>query len=77
MKLIFYSDEDFVNHAAKMINGSLYTSNATVTKDDKLLVLQVCYYNPPGSYLIIICKEKKWVLIWNLLFLYICVKIII
>ena len=59
MKLIFYSDEDFVNHAAKMINGSLYTSNATVTKDDKLLVLQVCYYNPPGSYLIIICKEKK------------------
>ena len=59
MKLIFYSDEDFVNHAAKMINGSLYTSNATVTKDDRLLVLQVCYYDPPGSYLIVICKEKK------------------
>ena len=59
MKLIFYSDDDFVNHAAKMINGSLYTNNATVTKDDKLLVLQVCHYNPPGSYLIVICKEKK------------------
>lgn len=59
MKLIFYNDNDFVNHAAKMINGSLYTNNATVTKDDKLLVLQVCYYNPPGSYLIIICKEKR------------------
>ena len=59
MKLIFYNDNDFVNHAAKMINGSLYTSNATVTATDKLLVLQVCYYNPPGSYLIVICKEKK------------------
>lgn len=59
MKLIFYSDDDFVNHAAKMINGSLYTNNATVTKDDKLLVLQVCHYDPPGSYLIVICKEKK------------------
>ncbi len=59
MKLIFYSDEDFVNHAAKMINGSLYTSNATVTKDDRLLVLQVCHYDPPGSYLIVICKEKR------------------
>lgn len=59
MKLIFYNDNDFVTHAAKMINGSLYTNNATVTKDDRLLVLQVCYYDPPGSYLIIICKEKK------------------
>ena len=59
MKLVFYSDNDFVNHAAKMISGSLYTSNATVTKDDKLLVLQVCHYDPPGSYLILICKEKK------------------
>ena len=59
MKLIFYNDNDFVNHAAKMINGSLYTSNATVTATDKLLVLQVCYYDPPGSYLIVICKEKK------------------
>lgn len=59
MKLIFYNDEDFVNHAAKMINGSLYTNNATVTKDDRLLVLQVCHYDPPGSYLIVICKEKK------------------
>jgi hypothetical protein len=59
MKLVFYNDNDFVNHAAKMISGSLYTSNATVTKDDKLLVLQVCHYDPPGSYLILICKEKK------------------
>lgn len=59
MKLIFYSDDDFVNHAAKMISGSLYTSNANVTKDDRLLVLQVCHYDPPGSYLILICKEKK------------------
>ena len=59
MKLIFYNDNDFVNHAAKMINGSLYTSNATVTATDKLLVLQVCYYDPPGSYLIVISKQKK------------------
>ena len=59
MKLIFYNDDDFVNHAANMINGSFYTNNATVPTADKFFVLQVCYYNPPGSYLIIICKEKR------------------
>ena len=30
-----------------------------ITKDDRLLVLQVCHYDPPGSYLIVICKEKS------------------
>ena len=59
MKLIFYSDDDFVNHSAKMLNGSLYVSDDKITKDDRLLVLQVCHYDPPGSYLIVICKEKS------------------
>ena len=35
------------------------TPDDKITKDDRLLVLQVCHYDPPGSYLIVICKEKS------------------
>lgn len=59
MKLIFYSDEDYISHVNKLLNGSLYAYNATVTVYDRLLVLQACHYDPPGSYLLLICKEKK------------------
>ena len=33
--------------------------NIEITTSDNLLVLQVCHYNPPGTYLLVICKEKK------------------
>lgn len=59
MKLIFYSDEDFVSHINKMVDGSLYSRISSISKDDKYLVLQACHYDPPGSYIIIICKENK------------------
>lgn len=58
MKVIFYSDADFINHARKLYQNITYIRDDTrITKDDKLLVLQICNYNPANSYLLVIGKQ--------------------
>lgn len=58
MKVIFYSDDDFLNHARKLFQNTIYRrANTAATVNDKLLVLQICNYNPPSSYLLIIAKQ--------------------
>jgi hypothetical protein len=58
MKLIFFSEADFVNHATKLYQNTMYIREDTkVSKNDKLLILQICNYNPQNSYLIIIGKQ--------------------
>lgn len=58
MKVIFYGDDDFVTHAKKLYQNTKYKrSDTTITKSDKLLVLQICNYNPANSYLIVIGKQ--------------------
>lgn len=60
MKLIFYSDEDFLNHANKMLSGSLYTKeNLLISPTDRLIVIQICHYNPRDSYLLVIGKTTS------------------
>ena len=60
MKLIFYSDDDFVQHANKLLSNTLFKEdNAKVDANDRLLVLQVCHYNPVDTYLLVIAKEVK------------------
>ena len=59
MKVVFYSDEDFLNHSRKLLDNTLFKDNTEITTSDKLLVLQACHYNPKGSYLLIIAKEKQ------------------
>ena len=60
MKVVFRDENDYLQHIDKMMSNSLYRSeNATFTAEDKILVLQVCHYDPDGSYLLIFCKEKK------------------
>ena len=60
MKLIFYNDADFLQHMNRLLSGSLYVGdNATFSSSDRVLILQVCHYDPMGSYLLVICKEKK------------------
>lgn len=60
MKVIFKNDADFLQHMNKLLSNALYKSeNASFTAYDHVLVLQVCHYNPMGSYLLVICKEKK------------------
>ena len=60
MKLLFSDDNDFINHTNKLLQNTLYKEdNLVINKEDKILVLQVCHYNPMGSYLLVICKEEK------------------
>lgn len=60
MKVIFYSDEDFLNHTKKLLTNTLYIEdNLKISKDDRLIVLQACHYNPRNSYILIIGKEVK------------------
>lgn len=59
MKLLFRDDDDYLNHVVKMLSNSLYQNkNLRILPNDRLLVLQVCHYNPPNSYLLVICREK-------------------
>ena len=59
MKLVFGSDEDYLNHVYRLMSNSFYTVNTSFSKNDRLLVLQICHYDPDNSYLLVICKEKK------------------
>lgn len=57
MKVSFSSDSDFKEHADKLLSDSLYREQSEkVTKKDRLLVLQICHYDPMGSYLLVIAK---------------------
>ena len=60
MKLLFYSSEDYLNHVSKLLQRTMYKdSMLEITVDDSLLVMQVCHYNPPNTYLLIICKKAS------------------
>ena len=60
MKVVFRNSADYLQHINKLVEGSLYTrENTYFTADDRSLILQICHYNPDGSYLLVICKEKK------------------
>ena len=57
MKVSFSSDSDFKKHADKLLSDSLYRDQSEkVAKKDRLLVLQICHYDPMGSYLLVIAK---------------------
>ena len=57
MKLIFYSDNDYITHINKLLTNSLYQDSINIEPNDRILVLQACHYNPIGSYLLVIGKE--------------------
>ena len=59
MKLVFYSDDDFLNHINKLLNNTVYKDNVSITASDRILVLQACHFNPKGTYILIIAKEVK------------------
>lgn len=60
MKLVFANDADYLQHINKLLTGAIYKSgNASFTTNDRILLLQVCHYEPMGSYLLVIGKEKK------------------
>ena len=60
MKIIFRNNEDYLKHVSKLLQNTLYKeNNLEITSEDNLLVLQVCHYNPPDTFLLVIAREKK------------------
>ena len=60
MKVVFYSNEDYLQHVSKLLQNTMYKeNNLEITANDKIIVLQVCHYNPPNTYLLVIGKEVK------------------
>jgi len=56
-KVNFDSDKDFLNHINWIKENSLYDTNINVLKDDKILTIQTCYFNPNNSYFIVNAKK--------------------
>ena len=60
MKVIFYSDDDYIQHLNKLFSNTMYKDdNLSIDVNDRFLVLQVCHYDPMDTYLLIIGKEVK------------------
>ena len=60
MKVIFSNDTDYLQHVNKVLAGTKYKSeNADFTTSDRMLIMQICHYDPVGTYLLVICKEKN------------------
>ena len=60
MKVVFSDWNDYQQHIQKLFSDTYYMSdNATFNYGERLLVMQICHYDPEGSYLLVLCKEKK------------------
>ena len=58
MYINFNTDDEFQKHINYLQNNSLFINDtAKITKDDKVLIIQTCNYNPPDTFLILIAKE--------------------
>lgn len=58
MKLIFLTDNNYHLHLEKLLNDTMYLDTSTsITEKDAILVLQVCNYNPPNTFLLVIYKK--------------------
>ena len=56
MKLNF-SDEEWLNHIKWLKENSLYNTDVLVTKNDKIVILQTCYFKRENNNLIISAKK--------------------
>lgn len=60
MKIIFNSKTEYLTHVSRLLQNTLYRDNMIeISSDDRLIVLQVCHYNPMDTYLLVIGKEVK------------------
>ena len=56
-KLIF-TEEEYVELINWLKEQSIYNTNINVNANDKIIILQTCYYNPKNSYLLISAKGE-------------------
>lgn len=55
--LNFVDEASYKNHLDWLKENSIYETNIEVSKNDYIITLQTCYYNPVGSYFIINAKK--------------------
>ena len=54
-KLSFQKNE-YEEHLSWLKENSIYNTNINLTKKDRILILQTCYYEPENSYLLVNAK---------------------
>ena len=52
-----FTNDQYGYHLQYLKEQSIYETGINVDGDDEIIVLQTCYYNPMGSYLIIVGKK--------------------
>lgn len=55
--LIDFTDEMWLPHLNNLKSRSIYDTGVDLDKDDEVLILQTCFYNPMNSYLVISAKK--------------------
>lgn len=59
MIIEFSSKELFNTHISRLLANSLFINENNITADDRVLIIQTCFYNPQDTYLILLAKEIK------------------
>ncbi len=54
-----YDSTGYANHLNWLKNKSIYNTGVEVSRYDDILILQTCYFDPEGSYLIVAAKKVK------------------
>lgn len=52
-----FTDETYAAHLAWLKKQSLYDTGVGIVSTDEIIVLQTCYFEPVGSYLIVVGKK--------------------
>ncbi len=54
-RLVYRSEEILKKHLTNLTSNTMYCKDdCSISEDNKIIVLQTCYYDPAGSYLLLI-----------------------
>ena len=57
-RLVYRSDDILKNHLKNLTSDTLYCNDdCSIEEDEQIIVLQTCYYEPKGSYLLLIATK--------------------
>ena len=59
MAINYGDDDNFLEHVNLMKENPLFDTGEQIKKDDKLLILQTCLYNPEGRKILVFAKLIK------------------
>ena len=59
MHIHFSDSGEYLGHMSKLLDKTMYKQeDLELSKDSRLLILQICHYQPIHTYLLVICCEK-------------------